>query len=72
MAFDISLEKGITEHGRLPFVDEAAIATAGERGKWWTESTSLVKRSIFMDDFIYGLSDTRLRVTSLSTMSQVL
>ena len=68
MAFDISLETGINEHGRLPFLDEGEIATAGECGKWWTSSKSLVKRSIFMDDFIYGLSDAQLRVASLSTM----
>jgi uncharacterized secreted protein with C-terminal beta-propeller domain len=72
MAFDISLETGITEHGRLPFLDEEEIATAGECGKWWTSSKSLVKRSIFMDDFIYGLSDAQLRVASLASMSSVL
>lgn len=67
MAFDISLEKGITEHGRLPFIDPSVVG--GEScGKWWTDSKSLVKRSIFMDDWVYGLSDAELRVASLSAM----
>jgi hypothetical protein len=72
MAFDISLETGITEHGRLPFVDTATISAGSECNKWWTDSKSLVKRSIFMDDYIYGLSDAQLRVAALSTMSSVL
>jgi hypothetical protein len=70
MAFDISLETGITEHGRLPFVDPSA-ASAGYStcGQWWTDSKSLVKRSIFMDDWVYGLSDAQLRVAALASMS---
>jgi hypothetical protein len=36
------------------------------------ETTSLVKRSIFMDNYIDGLRDTRMRVSALSAMSSVL
>jgi uncharacterized secreted protein with C-terminal beta-propeller domain len=72
MAFDISLDTGITEHGRLPFVDASTVSPTDNCDKWWTDSKSLVKRSIFMDDFVYGLSDTQLRVAGLSTMSSVL
>lgn len=72
MAFDISLDAGISEHGRLPFVDASTVGATDNCDKWWTDSKSLVKRSIFMDDFVYGLSDTQLRVAGLSTMSSVL
>jgi|GEM_PF-437659 len=72
MAFDISLDTGITEHGRLPFVDASTVGATDNCDKWWTDSKSLVKRSIFMDDFVYGLSDTQLRVAGLSAMSSVL
>jgi uncharacterized secreted protein with C-terminal beta-propeller domain len=72
MAFDISLDTGITEHGRLPFVDASTVKASDNCDKWWTDSKSLVKRSIFMDDFVYGLSDTQLRVAGLSAMSSVL
>ncbi|HMA93975.1 MAG TPA: beta-propeller domain-containing protein [Polyangiaceae bacterium] len=70
MAFDISLDAGITEHGRLPFLDPSNVAAGTSCGKWWTDSTTLVKRSIFMDDWIYGLSDAQLRVASLSSMAE--
>jgi hypothetical protein len=72
MAFDISLETGIKEHGRLPFVDASTVAATSECNKWWTDSKSLVKRSVFMDDFVYGLSDAQLRVAALSAMGSVL
>jgi uncharacterized secreted protein with C-terminal beta-propeller domain len=73
MAFDISLDTGIAEHGRLPFVDQSSLPTGtGDCNKWWTNSKSLVKRSIFMDDFIYALSDAQLRVAALASMNSVL
>lgn len=69
MAFDISLETGITEHGRLPFSDPASVAAGGTCDTWWANASSLVKRSIFMDDFVYGISDTQVRVAPLASMS---
>jgi uncharacterized secreted protein with C-terminal beta-propeller domain len=72
MAFDISLATGIKEHGRLPFVDASTVAATDSCDKWWTDAKSLVKRSIFMDDFVYGLSDAQMRVAGLSSMSNVL
>lgn len=72
MAFDISLDTGITEHGRLPFVDPSTVSASASCDEWWTNTKSLVKRSIFMDDYVYGLSDAQLRVAGLGTMSSVL
>ena len=72
MVFDVSLDTGIIEHGRLPFLDPSTVSATADCGKWWTDSKSLVKRSIFMDDWVYGLSDAQLRVAALSNMSSVL
>jgi len=73
MVFDVSLESGIVERGRLPFVDpEQAAGTGATCGTWWADSTSLVKRSIFMEDFAYGLSDTQLKVAQVDALSDVL
>ena len=72
MAFDISLDTGISEHGRMPFMDASTVGASANCETWWSSSTSLVKRSIFMDDFVYGLSDAQLRVAGLSAMSSVL
>ena len=72
MVFDVSLDTGIVEHGRLPFLDPSTVSASASCDQWWTDSKSLVKRSIFMDDWIYGLSDAQLRVAALSNMSSVL
>jgi uncharacterized secreted protein with C-terminal beta-propeller domain len=31
-------------------------------GNWWTHGSSAVKRSLFLDDFVYSLSDEHLKV----------
>ncbi len=76
MVFDVSLEEGIVERGRMPFVDAQQAAPAGTPGAscgtWWSNSTSLVKRSIFMDDFALGISDTKLNVANLTELSKIL
>jgi hypothetical protein len=73
MVFDVSLESGIVERGRLPFVEpEQAAGSGASCGTWWTDSTSLVKRSIFMEDFAYGLSDSQLKVAQVDALSDVL
>jgi len=33
---------------------------------WWTDSDSAVKRSIFMEDYIFSISDKDMRIDSLS------
>lgn len=73
MAFDVSLENGITEHGRMPFVDPATVnGSYSTCGQWWSSSTSNVKRSIFMDDYLMGISDSSFQVASLDAMGEVL
>jgi hypothetical protein len=73
IAFDVSLETGFTEHGRLPFADPTKTydysSYGGECSAWWSSSTSNVKRSIFFDDYLVGLSDAELRVAHLDTLS---
>jgi hypothetical protein len=70
IAFDVSLETGFTEHGRLPFADatQAYDYGGGECFAWWSSSTSNVKRSIFFDDYLVGLSDAELRVAHIDTL----
>jgi uncharacterized secreted protein with C-terminal beta-propeller domain len=70
MVFDVSLESGITEHGKMSFVDPSSVTQGC--GTWWTSSKSDVKRSIFMDDYAIGISDSKYQVASLSKLDDVL
>ena len=35
---------------------------------WWTNASSVVKRSVFMDDFVYSIADDVVRVQSLDQL----
>lgn len=76
MVFDVSLEQGIKEHGRMPFVNTASVVAQYGAGfscnNWWASGTSDVKRSIFMDDYAIGISDTQYQVAPLASLSDVL
>lgn len=76
IVFDIDLENGITERGRLPFADPSVAPPYDVYGtecfQWWSTSTSNVKRTIFFDDYLFGLSDSELRAAQLDALSDVL
>ncbi|MET0284403.1 MAG: beta-propeller domain-containing protein [Polyangiales bacterium] len=71
MVFDVSLDKGIVERGRMPFVDPSSYSAYG-CSQWWTESKSDVKRSIIMDDYVVGISDSQYQVAGLPKLDTVL
>jgi hypothetical protein len=41
-------------------------------GNWWTNSNSLVKRSIFMEDFVYSVAGDKINVAHVDDLSAVL
>ena len=75
MVFDVSLENGIKEHGRMPFVNATQVSASWPASatcsNWWAGSTSDVKRSIFMDDYAIGISDALYQVAPLSDLGSV-
>jgi beta propeller domain-containing protein len=71
MLFDIDVTTGIHEHGRVPHpLPDLASTPYGSGGcyNWWSESSSDVKRSIFMDQWVYSISDQLLQVESMDTL----
>ncbi len=78
MVFDVSIADGITERGRMPFADPVAAADAGYYygaggcAQWWSQSSSTVKRSIFFEDYVFGLSDTEMRAAQVDSMQTLL
>ena len=35
---------------------------------WWTDSNSIVKRSIFMDDYVYSVDPTVINIAPLDNL----
>ncbi len=63
MVFDVDAEEGITEHGRIDHNVGASCSS------WWTEPSSWVRRSVFMDNFVYSVAPDRIIVAHLDDLS---
>lgn len=71
MLFDIDLQKGITERGRVEH-PKPSLSTSGGYNyscyNWWTQAHSEVKRSIFFDEYVYSISDADLKVQNVDAL----
>jgi uncharacterized secreted protein with C-terminal beta-propeller domain len=65
MVFDASVETGIAEHGRVPHTTSSDVTC----GNWWTDASSEVKRSLFLDNYVYSVSDAELKVRDVRALS---
>lgn len=68
MVFDASVGAGFAEHGRV----QHAVAEGITCGNWWTNAESTVKRSLFLDNFVYSISDSELKVRDIGALGSEL
>lgn len=71
MLFDIDAQAGIREHGRVayPLPDTSTWKQSGATCfNWWSSASSEVHRSIFMERYVYGVSDALLKVQSVDAL----
>lgn len=74
--YSVTVDGGFSLTGDIshPYVD--AYANNGTYGvgaacsSWWTQARSMVKRTVFMDDFVYTISEQRIKVNDLRDLSQ--
>jgi hypothetical protein len=60
LVYDVSLEKGFTRLGGVNHGPKGA-----QCGTWWSNATSHVKRSVFLDELVYSIATDRLKVQKL-------
>jgi hypothetical protein len=65
MVFDASATGGFSEHGRVPHT----VSPDATCSNWWTNASSAVKRSLFLDNYVYSVSDSELRVRDVNALS---
>jgi uncharacterized secreted protein with C-terminal beta-propeller domain len=65
MVYRVGIDEGFEFVGGVP---HAAESTTFHCGNWWTRSNSVVKRSIFMDDFVYSIALDRIDVAHLDDL----
>ncbi|HET8939872.1 MAG TPA: beta-propeller domain-containing protein [Polyangiales bacterium] len=68
MVFDVSVNDGINERGRIehPMADGSYDNKACSN--WWTNASSVVQRSVFMDNFVYSIANDVMRIQDLNTL----
>jgi uncharacterized secreted protein with C-terminal beta-propeller domain len=64
MLFEASTGGGFAERGRVAH----AVAPNVSCSNWWTNGSSTVKRSLFLDTFVYSISDRELKVRSIFSL----
>ncbi len=67
--WSVGLEKGFELVGGVPHDPTGAGDSQATCSNWWTRSNSLVKRSIFMDGFVYAVALDRIEVSALGDLA---
>ena len=63
----VSPEDGFKLKGRISHVSDDSLAKSGDY--YWSDSN--VKRSLYMDDFLYTISDRMVKANSLSDLNEI-
>jgi hypothetical protein len=64
MAFKVTTAAGFSEKGRVAHPPGAGVTC----GNWWTNASSQVKRSIVMDDWVFSVSGSQIKVNALDAL----
>ena len=67
IVYDVSVQDGLAERGRVAHPGPNGMYTAN-CNNWWTNASSVVERSIFMDDYVYSVARNIMRVQDLNAM----
>lgn len=67
LVYDVNTASGFARRGGLPFSGSGSTCS-----NWWTDASSVVERSIVMDNFIYALSGTTLKVAEVNQLASPL
>jgi len=69
MVYKVTTDAGFEYIGGVSHkVPETEDSYRGECSNWWTDSNSIVKRSIFMDDYVFSVTEDEIRVNSVSKL----
>lgn len=62
--FDVTTAKGFALSGKIPFPPGPNASCSS----WWTDSSSVVQRSLVIEDVVFALSDDRLKADALGSL----
>ncbi len=65
LVYDVSVEKGFTRLGGINHGSKGAHC-----GSWWSNASSAVKRSIFLDELVYSIATDKLKVQRMGRLGE--
>jgi hypothetical protein len=66
--FDVSLDGGIEEKGRITHIEDIADP---EQGYYYYYSPFAVERSLYIGDVLYTISQAKIQMNSLETLAYI-
>jgi uncharacterized secreted protein with C-terminal beta-propeller domain len=70
LVYDVTIETGFEKLGGIPHeLPETADNYWGACGNWWTNPNTQVKRSIFMDDFVYSIAMDKINISDIAALA---
>jgi hypothetical protein len=71
--YEVTTANGFSTLGGVPHVaPQSGSSYWNACGNWWTNSNSLVQRSIFLEDFVYSIARDEIKVANVTTLPNVL
>jgi hypothetical protein len=70
MVYDVSATTGFSHRGDIahPFPQQYQTDWGGQCGQWWNNPDSLVKRSVFMDDYVFSITNNTIKAAGLNDL----
>ncbi|MBX3224467.1 MAG: beta-propeller domain-containing protein [Labilithrix sp.] len=72
MVYDVTAQSGFAKRGQVSHPNAPAGSNPYDSRAcegWWTNARSEVRRSVIMDDFVYSISERRVKVNGLGNLS---
>lgn len=71
LVYNVDVGEGFTSVGGVPhpLPDASTDPYSSGCGSWWTEGSSFVKRSVFLEDYVYSVSDDEIRVAHVRDLA---
>lgn len=72
LVYDVATQLGFKKKDGLALKLDKNASKPSACHNWWTRSRGPVKRSVFMEDDVYAISDDTVRVASTKNLDDVL
>ncbi|WP_437755717.1 beta-propeller domain-containing protein [Sorangium sp. So ce1389] len=71
LVYKVDVDEGFASLGGVPhpLPDTSADPYAVSCGNWWSQASSFVKRSVFLEDHVYSVSEDEIRVAHVNDLA---